>query len=53
MSKVVSLQEEANASAQHVEDALIDFYRTQREQIDTVGMANYVKQHLSPAEYEL
>ncbi|RDV11868.1 hypothetical protein DXT99_23475 [Pontibacter diazotrophicus] len=53
MSAVIERQERANASAQNVEDTLIDFYRTHREQTDTAGMANYMKQHLSSKEYQL
>ncbi|WP_162055960.1 hypothetical protein [Pontibacter pamirensis] len=53
MFQMVEKQEKANVSAQHVEDALIDFYRTHREQRDTVGMGTYMKQHLTPDEYKL
>ncbi|WP_162055035.1 hypothetical protein [Pontibacter pamirensis] len=53
MSQMVEQQEQANASLQHIEDTMMDFYLETREQTDTVGMAAYMREHLSPEEYEL
>ena len=53
MFQMVKKQEQANASLKHVEDTMMDFYLETREQTDTVGMAAYMKQYLSPAEYQL
>lgn len=51
--QMVEQQEQANASLQRMEDTMTGFYRETREQTDTAGMAAYMKQHLSPAEYQL
>lgn len=51
--RVVKWQEEDNASAQRIEATMMDYYRETKHQPDTVGMASYMKQRLSPVEYEL
>ena len=53
MFEVVRMQEKANTSLQRIEDTMMDFYIETREQTDTVGMASYMREHLSPEEYEL
>ncbi|RDV13309.1 hypothetical protein DXT99_20020 [Pontibacter diazotrophicus] len=53
MYQMVKKQEQANASLKNVEDTMMNFYLETREQTDTVGMAAYMEQHLSPAEYQL
>lgn len=50
---MVEKQEQANTSLQRIEDMMMDFYLETREQTDTVGMAVYMQQHLSPVEYQL
>ncbi|CAN5845959.1 hypothetical protein BH24BAC1_BH24BAC1_20870 [soil metagenome] len=53
MSKIVGMQQQANVSVQHIEDTMMAFYLKTREQTDTAGMAAYMRQHLSGAEYQL
>jgi predicted house-cleaning NTP pyrophosphatase (Maf/HAM1 superfamily) len=47
------MQQQANVSVQHIEDTMMAFYLKTREQTDTAGMAAYMRQHLSGAEYQL
>lgn len=50
---MVEKQEQADASVQHVEDVMIDYYRETVGQKDTVGMASYMKEHLNLEDYQL
>lgn len=51
--QVVEWQEQANASARRIEDTMMGYYRETVGQKDTVGMAGYMKRHLSPQDYQL
>lgn len=51
--QVVKWQEEANASAQRIENTMMDYYRETVGQKDTVGMASYMKKLLSQNDYQL
>lgn len=50
---VVKWQEEDNASARRIEATMMDYYRETKNQPDTAGMASYMKERLSPADYAI